>query len=263
MFVTQRRHHRPARCGSASTRPSPSMVGLRALARGPGAGRPRRHRARHGQARGGRPGGQLPRPAGARRGRRQRGRRGQACSPTPGRPSRTTGGCTCATSCPAATRPPSATSTRCGSSAWTAAGTSRGGATAPQDTRMFRMDRDRGARPCSTSTAPRRHRRAQRDLSEGTFRPRARRPRRHRAAAARGHLGRRLLPGGVGGAGAGGRGRRPGRADAHRRHRVAAPPGVAPRGSRRGARPARGGRRGSRGRRRRRSRPTPTPPDEG
>ena len=113
--------------------------------------------------------------------------------------------------------------------------------------------------PCSTSTAPRRAGARARPV-RGHLPPGSRRPGRHPAAAARGHLGGRLLPGGVGGAGAGRRGRRPGRADAHRRHRVAAPPGVAPRRPRRWCSTRPGGRRGARRRHVRRSRPTRRPP---
>ena len=100
-----------------------------------------------------------------------------------------------------------------------------------EDTRMFRMDRVEELTVLDVDGTPPAAGARARPLG-GHLPPRPRRPRRHAAAAARGHVGRRLLPGGVGRGRAGRRRRRAARADAHRRHRLAAPPGVAPRGPR-------------------------------
>ena len=98
------------------------------------------------------------------------GRLARAAGRGPSRRSPTTGGCTCATSCPAATRPPSATSTRCGSSAWTGAGTSRAGATAPRTPGCSGIDRIEELTVLDVDGTPPAGAR-ERDLSEGTFRP--------------------------------------------------------------------------------------------
>ena len=214
---------RPLRLGVDEARDP--RRGPAGAARGAGAGRPRRRRPGPGQARGCRRRGRRSGPPGAGGGRRRRLAR--AAGPRRSRRSPTTGGCTCATSCPAATRPPSATSTRCGSSAWTAAGTSRAGATAPRTPGCSASTASRSS-PCSTSTAPRRRSARERDLSEGTFRPAPDDLVVTLRLLPGGHLGGRLLPGGVGGARAGRRRRRPAGADAHRRHRVAAPAGHVP-----------------------------------
>ena len=168
----------------------------------------------------------------------------------PGRASRDTAASTCATSCRAATRPPSATSTRCGSSTSTPGGTSRAGATSPQDTRLFRMDRieslqraRRRRHPAAAGPAARPRR--------GGLHPASRGHRRDPAAAPGSDLGQRLLPGRL--RRAAGR-RLPARDPAHGRHAVAAPAHlaagraaarvVAPRGAgrrRRRGRPERAG----------------------
>ncbi len=115
-----------------------------------------------------------------------------------------------------------------------------------EDTRMFRMDRVEELTVLDVDGTPPADAR-ERDLSEGTFRPGDRRPRRHPSAAAGRHVGRRLLPRRVGGGGARRGGRWPRRPSPHRRHRLAVPADVAPRRARVGPRPAGGGRRGARG----------------
>ena len=113
------------------------LVGLRALADVPGLhDRDALDRTLR-QARGRRGG----RRRGERAGRRRGGGRGARSLATAGGRSPATAGCTCATSSPPATRPPSATSTRCGCCSSTGAGTSRAGATAPRTVRLFRLDR--------------------------------------------------------------------------------------------------------------------------
>ena len=120
------------------------------------------------------------------RGRRARYRRRRGAR-------RATGGCTCATTCPAATRRPSATSTRCGCCSWTAAATSRAGAAGP---RPCGCSGSTGSTRSSCSTSPPscRPEAVARDLDEGLFLPSPDDTVVTLELRPAGPLGRRLLP---------------------------------------------------------------------
>ena len=119
-------------------------------------------------------------------------RRAAAAGAAPRR-RRDRGRCRCATTPPPATRPPSASSTRCGCSRPTATPTSRPGAAAPRACGCSASTASRTS-TCSTSRPARRDGLELRDLAEGVYQPASEHLLVGAAARPGLRLGRRLLP---------------------------------------------------------------------